>query len=174
MSTTKSSIQLFREWLEAQKNFTKDEICQFVKNNLLAPHQNKLELLRLECKAWGFNVFGADKDCTGEINHLKEECDEILRDPSDMEEWADALILLLNGFSRQFPQCDATDLLFAGFLKMEKNKKRQWGTPDEKGIVRHIKTQEEVLEQEAKERFPDNDGLHLTMREVWKKRRQND
>lgn len=68
--------------------------------------------------------------------HLKEECDEVTADPQDLHEWADCLILLLDAARRAGHNID--DLHKAVSEKMDINKKRNWGTADQDGVVRHV------------------------------------
>jgi hypothetical protein len=70
--------------------------------------------------------------------HLAEEAHEAAADPGDVIEWADCLILLLDGARRSGFSTD--DLFAAVQRKMEINKKRTWGAADENGVFRHVKT----------------------------------
>jgi len=74
--------------------------------------------------------------------HLLEEVKELRNDlladyPSKRHEFADCFMLLFgsaaaDGMSYQ-DICNAID------EKMQINRQRQWGTPDEHGVVHHIK-----------------------------------
>lgn len=85
--------------------------------------------------AWSRNTF---KDSTMESNldHLRDELNEIVENPNDIEEWADVIMLYMNAAS--FAGHSMDDILVAVNEKLEKNKKRKWGEPDERGVVKHI------------------------------------
>lgn len=70
-------------------------------------------------------------------HHLAEEAMEAAADPSDILEWADCTILLLDAVRKAGFTTD--DLYAAVQRKMEINKSRKWGDKDENGVVRHVK-----------------------------------
>lgn len=70
-------------------------------------------------------------------HHLAEEAMEAAADPSDIIEWADCTILLLDAVRKAGFTTD--DLYAAVARKMEINKSRKWGDKDENGVVRHVK-----------------------------------
>lgn len=86
--------------------------------------------------------------------HLKEELDEIIEahkkvKPINMHheeldelhaEFADAYILLVGMMDRA--GLTLVDLEIAVYEKMRINKQRKWGQPDERGVVKHIDTNE--------------------------------
>lgn len=72
----------------------------------------------------------------GKITHLSEELDEVLADPTDRHEWADCMILLLG--AARCAGLDMDDIYQAMQEKMDINRKRKWGFPDENGIVHHV------------------------------------
>lgn len=81
-------------------------------------------------------TFG-DSTPQSKAHHLAEEAMEAASDPSDILEWADCTILLLDavrkaGFTTE-------DLYAAMQRKMEINKSRKWGEKDDNGVVRHVK-----------------------------------
>jgi len=86
--------------------------------------------------------------------HLKKEVEELICALSDFfsedkskdisvkmenvgEEIADVFMLLLDCATHM--GYDADDLVTVAFNKLETNKGRQWGEPDENGVVEHIK-----------------------------------
>jgi len=73
----------------------------------------------------------------GKITHLAEELEEVLAAPDDRHEWADCMILLLG--AARCAGLDMNDLYQAMQEKMDINRKRKWGPPDEDGIVRHVR-----------------------------------
>ena len=70
--------------------------------------------------------------------HLSEEAQEAAADPTDILEWADCMILLLDG--ARAAGYDTTAIYKAVLEKMEINKDRTWGVPDVDGVARHIKS----------------------------------
>lgn len=69
--------------------------------------------------------------------HLAEEAREAAEDPSDILEWADCVILLLDGARKA--GYTTGDLYHAVCRKMDINRKRTWQPPDDDGIARHAK-----------------------------------
>lgn len=81
-------------------------------------------------------TFG-DSTPQSKAHHLAEEAMEAAADPSDIIEWADCTILLLDAVRKAGFTTD--DLYAAVARKMEINKSRKWGDKDENGVVRHVK-----------------------------------
>jgi NTP pyrophosphatase (non-canonical NTP hydrolase) len=84
----------------------------------------------------------------GKLHHLLEEVGELIeeceREPGFMAtslnknlEFADCFILLLDAARKEGLSSD--DILVTISHKMEINKKRKWGLPDENSVVKHIK-----------------------------------
>lgn len=88
-----------------------------------------LDLLQHEVNAWGRETFGESTNYARAC-HLLEEAHELVHEPDDLEEMADIFMLI--------SQCADGRLAEAVRAKLEKNKRRQWGTPDANGVVRHI------------------------------------
>lgn len=84
---------------------------------------------------WSKKTF-KDSTIASNIEHLHDELDEIKETSDDIEEWADAIILYMNAAYLSGHSMD--DILIAVHKKFEKNKKRSWGEPDERGVVKHI------------------------------------
>lgn len=82
---------------------------------------------------WSQATFGKDEDRgpIGAIKHLRKEADELLQDPSDLEEYADCIFLVFDACRRA--RFDYTDLVSKCFEKLEKNRARVWPktAPDE-------------------------------------------
>jgi hypothetical protein len=73
--------------------------------------------------------------CGPVIDHLRDELDEVEADPTNIEEWADVLLLILHGTRNQ-------GILFSALLDQARSKHainvaRKWGKPDSRGVVRH-------------------------------------
>ena len=67
-------------------------------------------------------------------HHLAKEAHELANNPSDPEEMADVL-----GLFAHLADWDGVDL--AGALRAKRliNQSRQWGTPDENGVIEHLR-----------------------------------
>ena len=111
-----------------------------------AKEQNQVDefaKLYKEIKDWQKETFLKDCEPPYDIKpllaHFRKELNEIEKDPNDMEEWADALILLLGGFARQFSHRGfiSYSLILSAKKKLEINKSREWGDADEFGIIEH-------------------------------------
>lgn len=68
------------------------------------------------------------------VAHLTDEVEELNQAPADKLEMADILLLLMHLAHKQ-----DIDLLVAAKEKFEIVKKRRWGIPDHRGVVKHIK-----------------------------------
>lgn len=77
-----------------------------------------------------------DQPLSGKLKHCQKEIDEILADPSDIIEWADAFILLLGAAAKQF--FTVSDLVEAAHAKLDVCETRKWGPADEEGVHHHI------------------------------------
>jgi hypothetical protein len=88
-----------------------------------------LDSLRDEIITWSKATFPASSNYS-RAKHLEEEIAEILKAPSDPEEWADAFFLVV--------QAEGFDLVAAVRAKLELNRARKWGKPDADGVVKHV------------------------------------
>jgi len=99
-----------------------------------------------EIMVWSNATF-PESTTTAKLKHLIKEVGEVIKEVENQvssaqrrrvrEEFADVFILLLNALSSEgihFGQ-----LVEDAKAKMEINKTREWGTPDEHGVVEHIK-----------------------------------
>lgn len=98
---------------------------------------SSLKKLLKEQKNFSKKTFGKDYKLSSVLAHLRKETKEIEKDPDDIEEWADAFLLLSDGLWRAGHSFE--DLLKASKEKLEKNKRRKWGKPNNEGVVEHIK-----------------------------------
>jgi len=123
---------------------------------------NRLQSLQDNIKQWSDNTFGNHRTGKPIAYHLKKEIDEVidaidvLRGAGNDKEalWrerygdirkaqtrvkfelADCLTLLLDIAAHE--HINVSELLDASEEKLEINKKRNWGEPDENGVVEHI------------------------------------
>lgn len=81
---------------------------------------------------WAESTFPG-QPTSAKIDHLSDEVNEVRENPNDGEELADCAILLFNLASRA-----GVNLMTEIEKKFAKNIKRKWGTPDERGVVKHI------------------------------------
>lgn len=93
--------------------------------------------LQIEAFRWSSETFGSDIVCGPEapLAHLRKEIDEVLEDPKAIEEWADVLLLVLDGISRAGYSVDAVE--HAAWTKLDINRKRKWGPPNAEGFSEH-------------------------------------
>lgn len=86
---------------------------------------------------WSDSTFGENREPIAPLSHLSEEVEEAKSSPYDDEEYADIFMLLLDAYRMRGKKFN--DLLYHTFHKLEKNKNRNWGKPNENGVVKHIK-----------------------------------
>ncbi len=88
---------------------------------------------------WSQQTFGNDRDRgpIGALKHLEREAKEAQQAPTDAEEYADCLLLVLDA-SRRSGIC-VYDLIQAAHRKMEINKSRQWPAPTSDEPVEHVR-----------------------------------
>jgi hypothetical protein len=72
----------------------------------------------------------------GVIRHFERELEEVYAAPKDPMEIADCLLLLIDIANRAGISAGA--LVECGFTKLEINRTRIWGEPDEQGVRHHI------------------------------------
>jgi len=98
--------------------------------------KSTIQLLQDDICEWANKTFGSNQRLLPVIHHLKQEVDELLTHPHNRMEFADCFILLLE--AAQQAGLDTDDLIRDSYEKLEINKKRVWGEPDENGVVNHI------------------------------------
>jgi len=103
---------------------------------------DRIQKLQRDIKQWSDDTFGLGRTGRPIAHHLKKEIDEVI-DAIDNSgynrvkfEIADCFILLLDVASHE--GISVGEILDASEEKMEINKKRKWGEPDENGVVEHI------------------------------------
>jgi phosphoribosyl-ATP pyrophosphohydrolase len=117
--------------------------------------------LQNEIKKWSDDTFGRYRNGTPIAYHLKKEIDELIdalktchegvyaetneiaieqmkkNKRRILMESVDCFTLLLDVLAHE--QMDVKDLMKGSIEKLEINKKRKWGKPDENGVIEHIK-----------------------------------
>ncbi len=91
--------------------------------------------------AWSRETFGPALRTKGVIDHITKELREIERDPHDLSEWVDVVILAMDGFWRHGGK--AADLLPSLIGKQQKNMARKWPdwrTMSEDQAIEHDRT----------------------------------
>lgn len=75
-------------------------------------------------RAWSAKTFGPGRRTLGIIDHIEAEIVEIKKDPTDVEEWIDIVILALDGAWRT----GASPARIVEVLvdKMARNRARKW------------------------------------------------
>ena len=88
---------------------------------------------------WSQKTFGSDQERgpIGPLKHLEKEAREAQENPRDYEEYADCLLLILDAARRA--GLDASNLVAAARLKMNKNKARTWPKPVNDEPVEHVR-----------------------------------
>ena len=93
--------------------------------------------LQKEITEWTTVTFAEKQTVSSILHHLIKEVKEVMEDPSDIEEYADCQILLMDAALRSGFNMD--DIYFAVISKLKKNKLREWGNPDKNGVIEHIR-----------------------------------
>ncbi|MEN5277006.1 dATP/dGTP pyrophosphohydrolase domain-containing protein [Brucella sp. TWI432] len=89
---------------------------------------------------WNFATFGPGRRTEGTIDHIRKELEEIETDPADPKEWADIILLAINGLARLGLTPD--EIIQTIVAKQLRNTKRtwpSWQTADPKKAVEHIR-----------------------------------
>jgi hypothetical protein len=121
---------------------------------------SEIQKIQDEIKKWSDETFGKYRNGSPMINHLKREIDELINAMGDYHrgiysnsvergielrnkkidrikmELADCFILLFDSAAHE--QININGIVNAIKEKLEINKKRKWGRPDENGIIEHI------------------------------------
>jgi hypothetical protein len=87
---------------------------------------------------WSKRTFGPGKRTKGILRHIEKELLEIEAKPDDLTEWADVVILAMDGFWRHGGKPE--DLMRVLQAKQEKNFARVWPTPtSEDEATEHVR-----------------------------------
>lgn len=123
--------------------------------------ERSFQELQNEVKKWSDAAFGIYRTGKPIAHHLKKEINELIdaleeyhqgtyngdldigiqfvvqRRERILYEAVDCFTLLIDVLAHE--HFDMNDLRTASFTKLEINKKRKWGKPDENGVIEHIK-----------------------------------
>lgn len=89
-------------------------------------------------KSWSSATFGTSPRTAGILSHIRKELAEIEAKPDDAEEWADVIILAMDGAWRR--GIDPKSLAEAVISKQEKNRARKWPNDvEEDKAIEHIR-----------------------------------
>ena len=104
-------------------------------------YDDTLEYLCNRQRGFSLATFGPDQSAEGVLKHIEKELVEVRADPSDPSEWADIILLALDGAMRSGiePECVAE----AVFNKLKVNEKRDWPPVSEQN---HDQPVEHVME----------------------------
>lgn len=95
-----------------------------------------IQAFQREVTEWASRTFPGQTPAS-KAEHLLDEAGELKDDPSNGEEMADVLILLLN-----LAEMHGLDLLEEARKKMAINRTCTWGPPDERGVCNHVKEED--------------------------------
>ena len=86
---------------------------------------------------WSDKTFGSHRSPKASLCHLKKEVEEVIEALTDVEEYADCFILLLD--AARLANIPFPEIFDTMKKKFEKNKNRRWAKPDENGVSEHIR-----------------------------------
>ena len=80
-------------------------------------------------REFSLHTFGPGRRTNGVLDHIAKELEEVRKAPDDLSEWADVIILALDGAQRT--GADPQAIIDAVIAKQTRNEARQW--PDWRG-----------------------------------------
>jgi hypothetical protein len=90
-------------------------------------------------KAFSERTFGPGEKTDGVIDHLRKEIVEIEKDPHDLTEWIDVILLACDGaWRRGFSPEEIATALDAKLTKNEERKWPDWRTVEPGKAIEHI------------------------------------
>jgi NTP pyrophosphatase (non-canonical NTP hydrolase) len=101
-----------------------------------------LQKLMNDIQGWSDATFGENQRSLPITHHLQDEVDELLeelekRDVDGIQtEIVDCFMLLVDCASHE--HMTAEELIILSHAKLIVNKRRQWGSPDEHGVIHHL------------------------------------
>lgn len=92
-------------------------------------------------REWSIRTFGPGPRTEGCLDHIARELNEIRQAPADLSEWADVIILALDGAQRT--GADPQTIIDAVIAKQARNEARtwpDWRTQDPNKAIEHHRT----------------------------------
>lgn len=142
-----SMLVEFQEWIQKRVKeepmsleTDHDDIAMMFLNEV---YISGLQRLMNDISEWSDKTFGEGQRNPAIAYHLKKEVDELIKALEEKDEthirfeYADCMMLLLD--SAKHYGFNASHFLFITRMKLNINKTRKWGKPDENGVVEHIK-----------------------------------
>jgi hypothetical protein len=98
-------------------------------------------------RAWSDATFGPGRRTEGVVDHITRELDEVEADPDDLGEWADVIILALDGGTRLaaalgLPMQAVIDAVVAKQTRNEGRAWPDWRTADPNRAIEHDRSAE--------------------------------
>ena len=87
---------------------------------------------------WASNQFKG-QSISGKFSHLRKEINELEEDQTDVMEYADCYMLLMDIASNN--NILLSDIHAAAKRKLEINKKRKWGKQNKDGSIEHVRAE---------------------------------
>lgn len=99
--------------------------------------QDLLTKILTQQKEWSSKTFGTSERTEGILKHIEKEIEEVRKDPYDLTEWVDIVILALDGYWRHggHPGTIGPDI----WSKQMKNMRRKYKVEDENTPCEHIR-----------------------------------
>jgi len=119
------------------------------------PDFSSMQQLADSISLWSDATFGYAQRTIPIINHLKNEIEELVIEVKKEEaeasmvdreigravwEFADCMMLLLDAITHH--GITMGTMMQAVSLKLEANKRRKWGKPDENGVIEHLREED--------------------------------
>ena len=92
--------------------------------------------LQARVASWSIITFGSERPPSAPLNHLLKEVQEAIDKPTDIVEYADCLLLLLDAAAKA--GFNTNDLIEASFHKLRICEQHEWAEADENGVREHI------------------------------------
>lgn len=120
--------------------------AEYVAASVLAAECERIETYFARQIEWSRETFGPALRTKGIIDHIRKELKEIDRDPHDLSEWIDVVILAMDGFWRHGGKPE--DVMPALLAKQRKNMARvwpDWRTMSADSAIEHDRTHDEPV-----------------------------
>lgn len=98
-----------------------------------------------EKREWSRVTFGPHQSAVGVLAHIRKELLEIERDPSDLVEWIDVVLLVMDGAWRA-TGADGRAFVDALVAKQAKNYRREWPKQADPDVpIEHVRAADEAV-----------------------------